>query len=268
VTAGLVVSRVGPHGYIHGWIFVGIPVAGERVFHPQHGHGTVHTSNPGYVDVHFHKSGQTHRFGVNPEPGPSHFEKMSDEQVVSHLGDGTGEAFQHAMAELDRRDRMERQGKVEALYAKHPSTKAEADQVYRDLVDAGENPEDAYGHAHGRNSENLRRQAITAQLRDQGYSGSSFDALTRAAFRDEQQRMAIDAERATNGYMLSKAGKVAGIDPWQLFGGTEKAARKYASPELKQYWDTHGRPTVKGFQDRLLGHGGRLDTPGGGDFLK
>ena len=261
-------ARVGPHGYIHNWIFVGIPVAGEHVFHPDHGHGTVHTANPGHVDVHFHKTGQTHRFQVRPDPGPSHFEQMSDEQVLSHLGDGTGEAFKHAMAELDRRDRVEREAKIEALYAKTPSTRTEADKLYRDLVDAGENPEDAYAHAHGRDTEALRRQAIVAQLREQGYQGASFDAITRTAFRDEQQRMALDAEKATNGYMLSKAGKVAGIDPWSLFGGTESAARKYASEELKQYWDTHGRPTVKEFQQQLLGHGGRMGIPAGGDFLK
>lgn len=33
--------RVGPKGYIHGWIFVGIPTEGAKVFHPHVGHGTV-----------------------------------------------------------------------------------------------------------------------------------------------------------------------------------------------------------------------------------
>jgi hypothetical protein len=193
---------------------------------------------------------------------------MSDQQVASHLGDGTGEAFAHALAELDRRDRAERESKIAALYAQKPATRGQAAKLYQALVDAGENPEDAYAHAHGRDTENLRRQAITAQLREQGYSGTSFDAVTRTAFRDEQQRMAIDAEKATNGNMLSQAGKAAGVDPWSLFGGSEAAARKYASPELKYYWDAHGRPTVSEFQQRLLGHGGRIGTPSGGDFVK
>lgn len=260
--------RVGPKGYIHNWIFVGIPVAGAHVFHPQHGPGTVHTSVPGRVDVHFHKSGETHQFQVRHDPGPSHFERMSDEQVVAQLGDGTGERFKYAMAELDRRDRLETEGKIRALYAQPPpTTRGQSDKLYNALVKAGENPEDAWGHAYGRDTEHLRQQAVTAQLREQGYAGVNFNAVTRAAFRDEQQRLAIDAEAATNGYMLSKAGKAAGIDPWTLFGGSEAAARKYASPELKQYWDTHGRPTVSEFQQRLLGHGGRVGTLGG-DFLK
>lgn len=247
---------------------MGVPVTGERVFHPHLGHGTVRASVPGRVDVHFAGSGAMHQFEVRHDPGPSHFERMSDQQVAEHLGDGTGEAFKYALAELDRRDRAEREGKVAALYAQKPATRGQANKLYQALVDAGENPEDAYAHAHGRDTENLRRQAITAQLREQGYAGSSFDAVTRTAFRDEQQRAAIDAEKATNGFMLSKAGKVAGIDPWSLFGGSEAAARKYASTELRQYWDTHGRPTVSEFQQRLLGHGGRIGTPSGGDFVK
>jgi hypothetical protein len=35
--------------------------------------------------------------------------------------------------------------------------------------------------------------------------------------------------------MLSPAGKKADIDPWSLFTGPESRARKYASPELKEW---------------------------------
>lgn len=262
------ITRVGPKGYIHNWIFVGIPHAGDQVFHPVHGHGTVHAAVPGRVDVHFHGSGATHSFPVQHDPGPNRFEQMTDEQVVSHLGDGTGEGFKHALAELDRRDKAERQAKIDALYARPASTKGQRDRLYGDLVGAGENPEDAWSHAYGRGTDAMRRQAAIAQLRAQGYAGANFDAITRAAFRDEQQRLAIDAEAATKGVMLSKAGVAAGVDPWSLFGGTEAAARKYASPELLAYWDRVGRRTVAEFQDRLLGAGGRIGGPAGGDFLK
>lgn len=37
--AGLL--KVGPKGYIHGWIKVGPGAVGDRVHHPEHGHGTV-----------------------------------------------------------------------------------------------------------------------------------------------------------------------------------------------------------------------------------
>lgn len=35
------VAKVGPKGYIHGWIFVGVPTEGMHVRHPEHGEGTV-----------------------------------------------------------------------------------------------------------------------------------------------------------------------------------------------------------------------------------
>lgn len=61
-------NKVGPKGYIHGWIYVGPQAPGSRVFHPEHGHGTVnsHELDPGKkvrgtVDVHF-DSGEKHSF--------------------------------------------------------------------------------------------------------------------------------------------------------------------------------------------------------------
>lgn len=56
------VFKVGPKGYIHGWIFVGAPGVGARVFHPQHGMGTVTAHHGTHVDVSFEKSGAKHTF--------------------------------------------------------------------------------------------------------------------------------------------------------------------------------------------------------------
>jgi hypothetical protein len=237
------------------------------VFHPRHGHGTVTSAGAGHVAVRF-GSGAVRTFPVRPDPGPSHFELMTDDQVMSHLGDGTGERFKRAMAELGRRDRAEIEGKIRALHqAPRPRDAAGKDKLYKDLTDAGENPEDAWSYAHGVTSEAMQRQAVIAQLREQGYRGASFDALTRDAFKQEVHRQAIDAETATNGYMLNKAGKAAGIDPWSLMTGPESRARAYASPELRQHWDANGRPTVKAFQQQLLGHAAAAG-PAGGDFLR
>lgn len=262
-----VISRVGPKGYVHGWIFVGVPVEGDDVFHPHHGHGTVTGTDGGNVKVRFHQSGAEHSFPVRPGAGTPRFDRLTDEQVVAQLGNGQGERFQRALAELDRRDAAERDQKVRALYQQAPATRGDADHVYQSLVSLGENPEDAWAHAYNTNTDAMRRSATVAQLRAQGYAGSNFDAITRAAFRDEVQRQAIAAESATNGFMLNDAGRTAGVDPWSLMTGPEVRARKYASDELKGWWDTNGRPTVAGFQDQLLGHAGAAG-PRGGDFLK
>ena len=208
--------KVGPHGYIHNWIFVGVPVAGGRVFHPQYGHGTVHTHTPSHVDVHFHKDGQTRRFAVKPDAGPNRFEQMTDDQVVGHLGNGTGEAYKYALAELDRRDRAEREDKIRQLYAITPGSKGEADQLYRKLIGRRENPEDAWAHAYGKNTEQLRRDAAIAQLRGQGYKGAGFHELTAKAFKDDAATAARSPRktRFRAGTMLNKAGEAAGVDPW------------------------------------------------------
>jgi GNAT superfamily N-acetyltransferase len=56
-------EKVGPKGYEHGWIFVGIPVAGTIVHHPEHGRGTVARAGKATSTVHFdsgHKAAFEH----------------------------------------------------------------------------------------------------------------------------------------------------------------------------------------------------------------
>ncbi len=62
-------------------------------------------------------------------------------------------------------------------------------------------------------------------------------------FRDEVYRNWLLAENETNGNMLNKAGRAAGIDDRSLFTGPESRVAKYASPELLEFFDTHPRPT-------------------------
>lgn len=70
----------------------------------------------------------------------------------------------------------------------------------------------------------------------------------RAAIRAEwmlvqhAQYLAADAE--CRGNLLSKAGKKAGVSEFSLWTGREDVARKYASEELNDYWNLHGRLTV------------------------
>jgi hypothetical protein len=65
--------------------------------------------------------------------------------------------------------------------------------------------------------------------------------------RDEVYRQWLAAENATNGYMLNAAGKKAGIDERTLFTGPASRVRRYASPELLEYFARHGRPTREAF---------------------
>lgn len=72
-------------------------------------------------------------------------------------------------------------------------------------------------------------------------------ARASSEHRDEVYRQWLAAENATNGYMLNAAGKRAGIDERTLFTGPASRVRRYASPELLEYFARHGRPTREAF---------------------
>jgi hypothetical protein len=60
----------------------------------------------------------------------------------------------------------------------------------------------------------------------------------------------LAAENATKGNMLNRSGKAAGIDERSLFTGPESRARRYASYELLEHWQSHPRPTARMFEGR------------------
>lgn len=257
--SGQALEFVGPAGYIHGWIFVGVPGPGQEVYHPLHGRGTVTGTQGGKVQVNF-AAGHSRSFPVRSHQGPGHFEQMTDDELAAEYNRSEGSRASAVAGELDRRDQRDEDAaaqaktqRVSALYAEQPKTEADRNRVYQSLVNEGEAPEDAWAHAHSTDAGAMQKQAVIQQLRSQGYQGGGFDALARDAFKDDIRRRTVSAEGATNGYMLSPAGKKAGIDPWSLFTGPESRARKYASPELKEWWDQNGRPTAADFQANLMG---------------
>lgn len=66
--------KVGPKGYIHGWVFVGAPGVGEAVHHPQLGHGKVASHGGGKTHVQF-DSGHKFEFGHHGGSGKPGFKK-------------------------------------------------------------------------------------------------------------------------------------------------------------------------------------------------
>jgi hypothetical protein len=74
----------------------------------------------------------------------------------------------------------------------------------------------------------------------------------------EIERAYLEAEAATKGNMLNRRGREAGIDERTLFRGPEKRARKYASEELLNHWESVPRPTEAYFrgEDTRIGYAG------------
>jgi len=182
---------------------------------------------------------------------------LSDDQLADAMGaeDVTDAELDLLVREVDRRDRATRKAARDrarrARAREHRDAAREAD--YERRVDGGEDPEQAYAAAYGTTAERMRRDEAIAQLRFAGYRGRGFDELTRSAFQEHARLSWLAAEDATNGYLLNKAGRAAKIEPSSLFEGPESRARKYASRELLDFWQEHGRLTVDDFRAGLIG---------------
>lgn len=73
-------------------------------------------------------------------------------------------------------------------------------------------------------------------------------ARETAEYRDEVYRQWFRAENGIQGaVLLNKAGRGAGIDERSLFSGPQTRVDKYASDELKEWFDAHPRMTRQQF---------------------
>ena len=190
--------------------------------------------------------------------------KLSDKQLDTRLTRATErEDFDDLDAVVAEMERREAAGAA-----------AEAAQWARfdELLESGHTEESAVAEVFGRSIAQQRRDRAIAQLRGEGYSGKGLDELARKAFRAEVYDRYRAAEDATRGHMLTPEAQRAGIDPHTLFTGTEARARKHASPELKEWWDTHGRITYDEWKAVLLGDAQAARDArfrsGGEDFLR
>lgn len=60
------------------------------------------------------------------------------------------------------------------------------------------------------------------------------------------------AVEQTGGVLVNKEGRALHIDGLELFTGTKERAYRYASEELKEYWERYGRISLKGYEERWL----------------
>jgi hypothetical protein len=192
-------------------------------------------------------------------------------------------------AELDRRDeapmreaqRVERRRlAVEAQRQKRADTREAAmqskwDEVGR-RIDAGEDPHSAVFDVLGVPIETQLKQEAFQRLKASGARGKTLDEMIRNDYADEVHRLWNAAEDDTRGHMLSKAAEAHNakfaadgarqIDARKLFTGPEARARKWASDELKQWWDQHGRPTLEQYRQQVITGTERRER-GADDFL-
>jgi len=82
-------------------------------------------------------------------------------------------------------------------------------------------------------------------------SRRGWDTAARQEWRLHAEAQYLAAEAATRGHLLSPHGTGKGIDPRNLWAGRERIARRYASAELRAWWDQHGRLTVTQYLDQI-----------------
>ena len=75
------------------------------------------------------------------------------------------------------------------------------------------------------------------------------DRARYEAIRTEWAEMAyadyLNAEQATKGNLLNRAGEATGIDPYSLWAGKDSDIRKYGSEELHNWFLDHPRTTIR-----------------------
>ncbi|QWF80138.1 phage minor capsid protein [Amycolatopsis sp. CA-230715] len=187
--------------------------------------------------------------------------ELSDEQLADRLAEvgDDDDAVAAVLAELDRRE-------ADQQYADAVADDPDAEkwaEVDR-LVETGLDYEQAYAEVFDKDVEKMRREDAIARLRREGYRGRGFDELARAAYAERLERDYFAAEAATNGFLLTQEGQRNGLDPRNLWRQNENYARRWASDELKQWWDENGRVTFDQFAAELLdgGNGERFRTGG------
>lgn len=99
-------------------------------------------------------------------------------------------------------------------------------------------------------TEEERRQDLLKQSRK---PGESLDQLVDRMYGEATELLYLAAEAATNGYMIKKEFAHLGIDPYSLFHGPARAAAKYASRELMDWFRANGRVTWIEYKYAMLG---------------
>lgn len=77
-------------------------------------------------------------------------------------------------------------------------------------------------------------------------------AAMRAEFELVLEAAIVEAEVATNGNLINALGRDRGVAPTSLFTGPAARAYRYASEELRDHWQAHGRPSLATFEAEWL----------------
>lgn len=158
--------------------------------------------------------------------------------------------------EVARRDEVNAKRREREAEKKEAKRQEQIDR-YMELTEQGMDHEEATEEAFGITIEQQRKDAARDQLKAWGFTGSMQEQFRKwhidEVIRDYQQ-----AEDDCRGHMIKREHaaeferKFKGEGYDVLWYSTEATARKYASNELLEWWDQHGRVTVEELKARLM----------------
>jgi hypothetical protein len=181
-----------------------------------------------------------------PPPAPKETPgQRAEREFQDAVASGDDKRIDAALAELDRVDALERKAAARAAAAeerKIAKTNAQADEIVRLIDTEGWDPAEAEAHVTGRSVESIRRRNFIAAARADGHTGAGFDELVGSVHDRMVGELALDAEAATNGYMVKRQYHLT-VNPKKLWSVNDATARKWMSEEMAAWFDQNGRLT-------------------------
>jgi hypothetical protein len=116
-------------------------------------------------------------------------------------------------------------------------------------VSAGTTPQDRYAEAQILD-EMERRDRENTQRRQRAEAVAANQAARRMEREADAQRIRLEAEEHTKGYLVNVQGRARGISDEEILTGREEVFRRYASEEAREYFREHPRPTGAYFRGR------------------
>ncbi|MBI0374736.1 phage capsid protein [Streptomyces albiflaviniger] len=179
---------------------------------------------------------------------------VSDDELAWCMQYATSEELLRIAAEMDRRDAVDLPPPADTGDAVADMF-ADRDALAEAMAPAPD-PEQ-WGHLADDETFAAEAAALAAAQDEDGGERDERHTITRrearALYDEYVYRQYLQAENDTNGYLLNKKARAAGINPVSLFSGPARTAYARASDELKEWWKEHGRLTQAEFIEQVVG---------------
>ena len=194
-------------------------------------------------------------------------------EAVASGDDDRVERAAVALEELETAERKADEQKARrrerAYNRRADAANAQADRIL-ELIEQGYEPAEAEAEVSGKSVESIRRRDFMASARAEGHQGTSFEQLVSSAYYRRVNELVLEAENATNGYMLKSKYEGKG-NVKELWTGSDKRARELMTDEMAAWFDENGgRLTRQIFKQMILSgqYGLRRYTSSGEDYLQ